>query len=764
MKSITRTVKLNTCKSGIFAAGAGKVFNRVLFIFIFLIAFASVIHAATSPTISVSPSKKVFGRTPIGTTDQETVSIKNTGTANLVFNGFTLVGINASEFSQTNNCVNPLPVGESCTVTIKFTPTATSFGGRHARLRILSNDPISSVFDVWLLGPSGWVFERRVGEYIDTGQYPGSLVSRDNYLYWSENSDFPLNRIRVSGGRTEHLARKIGTPKSIVISGQYMYWVDSPDGSAALVVYRTSLDGRSTIKLAESSSNCSVLTSNDLVVDNAFVYWIDGEGVSCSIKKVPITGGNASTVAMSSGDIMALKGDATNIFWIENIDNRPSIKKVSKSGGEPVTLAASFSGYLFEGTDFAVYGGNLFVPDNREPGVYNLLKVSTDDGTITMLASVDNSRDPYGGSSVLGVAVDKTNVYWTDGSIKSVPINGGSIKTVATKVGALCLTLKSGKVYWREITGRISSPSWTIERIRSMSLSDGTINILASDIVFYPVTFSHGLTLAVDNNNVYWIEGQWPADGDGLSRIAKVPLTGGAVTTLVTGLHVNVGSPGPGFAVDENDIYIGDGFTIKKMPVKGGNLEMNLRRTAQSSIWMEGNSLYWFEWWKYVWKMSLTDGLLSKKPIDSRMTDFGPCLLHQNYFYCQDYGYRRFSVNGNNVLTLVSGFEPNPSEFAVDNTHLYFYRGGSHCGMINRVPLGGGPITTVIGYVCGNASLTVDSEFIYWTDYFRGLLKMPKNGGPQTQIFPIAGFGIIVDDTSVYMPISDGEIWKVTPK
>ena len=63
----------------------------------------------SGPVATFSQSPLAFGNQPVGTSTELDVTLSNTGTAPLSFG----VGL-GPDFSQTNNCVQPLPAGSSC--------------------------------------------------------------------------------------------------------------------------------------------------------------------------------------------------------------------------------------------------------------------------------------------------------------------------------------------------------------------------------------------------------------------------------------------------------------------------------------------------------------------------------------------------------------------------------------------------------------------------------------------------------------------------
>jgi len=89
-------------------------------------------------TAKLSSTSLNFGTVAIGVTSAaKTVTLTNVGTTTLTISGIAITGTNASDFSQTHTCGTSLAVGASCTISIKFKPSAT--GGRSAALGVSDN-------------------------------------------------------------------------------------------------------------------------------------------------------------------------------------------------------------------------------------------------------------------------------------------------------------------------------------------------------------------------------------------------------------------------------------------------------------------------------------------------------------------------------------------------------------------------------------------------------------------------------------------------
>jgi hypothetical protein len=100
--------------------------------------------AMIAPVITASPMVLSYS----DTNKTGSVSITNSGTADLAIQSVRLTGRDPAEFSFASNCGATLSPAASCGITVTFTSTAGS--GKTAGLSIASNDPLSPRLDVQL--------------------------------------------------------------------------------------------------------------------------------------------------------------------------------------------------------------------------------------------------------------------------------------------------------------------------------------------------------------------------------------------------------------------------------------------------------------------------------------------------------------------------------------------------------------------------------------------------------------------------------------
>jgi FtsP/CotA-like multicopper oxidase with cupredoxin domain len=99
---------------------------------------------ALAPVLQVTPLSLAFGSITNRTTSPaKTITVSNTGTGPMQFNGgIFLGGNNSNQFTQTNNCGGTLAAGTSCTVTVRFAPNQK--GSKTATLNVNVNAPAVS--------------------------------------------------------------------------------------------------------------------------------------------------------------------------------------------------------------------------------------------------------------------------------------------------------------------------------------------------------------------------------------------------------------------------------------------------------------------------------------------------------------------------------------------------------------------------------------------------------------------------------------------
>ena len=154
----------NTCGSSV-AAGANCTIS---------VTFAPVVAAARSASLTItdnaagsphsvalsgtgaswavalSATSLSFGYQTTGSPSAaQAITLTNTGTAAVALDGIAITGADTGSFSETNTCEGMVPVGQSCTISVTFTPWAS--GSQSASLTI-TDDAANSPQNVALSG------------------------------------------------------------------------------------------------------------------------------------------------------------------------------------------------------------------------------------------------------------------------------------------------------------------------------------------------------------------------------------------------------------------------------------------------------------------------------------------------------------------------------------------------------------------------------------------------------------------------------------
>jgi len=93
---------------------------------------------ALAPSVGLKPASLTFGAELLSVASApQVVTLTNSGNAPMAISGITILGTNAADFGQSNTCPTTLAAQGSCTISIKFTPSA--IGADSASVSITDN-------------------------------------------------------------------------------------------------------------------------------------------------------------------------------------------------------------------------------------------------------------------------------------------------------------------------------------------------------------------------------------------------------------------------------------------------------------------------------------------------------------------------------------------------------------------------------------------------------------------------------------------------
>lgn len=208
----------------------------------------------SAPDIAVSPASVDFGPVTVSGSFVRTVTIANRVDANLIIASVTITGADASEFSQSNNCLT-LGGYSACPVEVMFTPS--SIGQKNAVLTISSNDPDSPTMTVILSGTG-----------IDV-QLPDVSIIASPSILWPPNHKMVDVLI---GGTASDSGSGIASVEIMVADEYGVYNMTAPGfgSTIQLEAWRegTDMDGRYytiTAAVTDKAGNRSTSTTEVLV-------------------------------------------------------------------------------------------------------------------------------------------------------------------------------------------------------------------------------------------------------------------------------------------------------------------------------------------------------------------------------------------------------------------------------------------------------------------------------------------------------------------
>jgi hypothetical protein len=252
------------------------------------------------------------------------------------------------------------------------------------------------------------------GVYWASLDAAASAAATGNIRSWSKSG----------AHETKVLAAAQAAPVALTASAGALYWVNSKEGSGAVMSAPTR--GGATVTLTAADG------ATALAVDGDVVYFLEEHGGG-SILAVPKTGGARAFVA-TVGPATELAYDGRDLFYLSG-----QVMSIPAGGGFPARVSET----CFYPVSLAVDETQAFY--GCQDGT---LRAAPKSGGPTRTLF----RRDVGGGSISGIALDATSVYFTstsDGTVNRVSKQGGAVTVLASgEDGAGPIAVDATDVYY----------------------------------------------------------------------------------------------------------------------------------------------------------------------------------------------------------------------------------------------------------------------------------------------------------------------------
>jgi hypothetical protein len=347
-----------------------------------------------------------------------------------------------------------------------------------------------------------------------------------------------------AGGSTDVSCSPACDGGRICSAGKCQCPSEQTDCTGTCVDLQTDKDHCGACSTSCSGGNCSVgrcyfeplsgLRSDQihLAVNSTYIYYVLRD--AGTVGRVNRTNGTTNQLASMQSRPMAIAVDGSNVYWVnQGLGNTGSVMQLSLAGGDPTPLATNEQ----YPQGIAVDADHVYWTNFAYAG--SIKSVPIGGGTVATLASdpsMINTED---------LAIDANNVYWVNagdagdtvnrGTVMRVPLAGGSLLTIASKVDSPTdLAVSQGQVYFL-LNGLTASG---VQRVSVMGSSNPT-----------PITSSVATSVAADATGVFVA---------GSTSVVVASLDGTSTKTLSKG-----GFALPDIALDNTNVYWSTGTGIR---------------------------------------------------------------------------------------------------------------------------------------------------------------------------------------------------------
>jgi hypothetical protein len=274
-------------------------------------------------------------------------------------------------------------------------------------------------------------------------------------------------------------------PYGLAVANGSVYWTGI--GPTSFVVFRSPLAEQTPTIVADVSMGpTDTVWLRGIAVDDAAVYL--AAGCAGEVWRAPLDGGAPTLLATDHGCVHGVAVDRENVYFTVAGELAGAVWKVPIAGGSATSLAGAETMFAECGEAIAVTATDVYWTDPCAAGT--LSKVPIAGGAVTVL-----------GVGSEAVTVDDTNVYWEAlGSIRSQPLAGGMSRVIAPTTASqgapvYGIAVDGSDVYWSQ------GPSRGAGTILRAPIAGGTPTAVASVPFVGAIALAPGVVYTSQGSN-----------------------------------------------------------------------------------------------------------------------------------------------------------------------------------------------------------------------------------------------------------------------